>query len=766
MDVLTVAFFAGHVKKYNREMGEAFVKKIWDELKSQNIFYYIIVFSIIVILIITSLGSYLYQFYYKTIYSDFLVSNEEHLDAEINRHENDMQIIKNIVYQMGITEDVTKFRLSENPQAALQLEKHLFQYITVSQFFQMLLYQYHEDDYMYTGTTSVGVDYFAEQGCVMELLDAEEVKAEIRSTDKELRIWPEQSVSGFWIQMYMGGEDMVLYMQAIPPAFQETLLFVVPGSYYDSLMEKDEEDLMEKDEEDLREDFIIYKDEVIVSRGSLELPSDAILPLSGEEEGQRQVKIDGKKYLLSVRQGTSGLTYCSLQSMEVFYDKIVTGQWGIIVLLSVCAIPAAFFIMVFSRRMAAKVKKMNQLLDSQEETNYNLSSIESGIQMLVEANEQKEKENLQLKKTRFVRNFIRNDFKSREEVLQAAQKASIEIENTMYLAVLLGERSDSNESRAHAMMLDVIAQAAHLDGYGIHLVSNNQSLFVLFSDSAERIEETLGMLFTIGKECHGEFVMSVSNYHQDFLEGSAAYLEADTAFDNRFLQDNNKIIRFGDVALTDVVNVLPDSYLQKLKAALRSRDKAAVEQAVEDICRRMTKKSPSLPLFRLLYNDIIHVLISEWKAENTGLESIYNVFTLSQCLTIQDFNDFLCEACSRIIETKPEESVDRSRIVEEAAAYMKENFAKPELTMSMLADYLGISSVTLAVEFKNQMDIRPSDYLANLRMERARELLVSTNMLVREISLSVGYEDDHVFTRRFKKYTGKTPGQYREEHTI
>ena len=740
-----------------REMWGIFVKKIWDELKSQNIFYYIIVFSIIVILIITSLGSYLYQFYYKTIYSDFLVSNEEHLNAEISRHENDMQIIRNIVYQMGIAEDVTKFRLSENPQAARQLEKHLFQYITVSQFFRMLLYHYHEDDYMYNGTTSVGVDYFAEQGCVMEALDAQEVKSQIRSRDKELRILPEQSVSGFWIQKYMGGEDVVLYMQAIPPAFQETLLFFVPGSYYDSLMKNDAEDL--------REDFIIYQDEIIVSRG-LDVPSAELLLLTGEEDGQRQVKLDGKKYLLSVRQGTSGLIYCSLQSMDVFYDKIVTGQWGIIALLIVCAIPAALFIMVFSRRMAAKVKKMNQLLDSQEETNYNLSSIESGIQMLVEANEQKEKENLQLKKTKFIRNFIRNDFKSREEVLQAAQKASIEIENTMYLAILLGERSDSNESRAHAKMLDVIAQAAHLDGYGIHLVSNNQSLFVLFSDSAERIEETLGMLFAIGKECHGEFVMSVSNYHKDFLEGSAAYLEADTAFDNRFLQDNNKIIRFGDVALTDVVNVLPDSYLQKLKAALRGRDKAAVEQAVEDICQRMTKKSPSLPLFRLLYNDIIHVLISEWKAENTGLESIYNVFTLSQCLTIQDFNDLLCEACSLIIETKPEESVDRSRIVEEAASYMKENFSRPELTMSLLADHLDISSVTLAVEFKNQMGIRPSDYLANLRMERARELLVSTNMLVREISLSVGYEDDHVFTRRFKKYTGKTPGQYREEHTM
>lgn len=44
-------------------------------------------------------------------------------------------------------------------------------------------------------------------------------------------------------------------------------------------------------------------------------------------------------------------------------------------------------------------------------------------------------------------------------------------------------------------MLEVIAQAAHLDGYGIHLVSSSQSLFVLFSESRDRIEETLGMLF-------------------------------------------------------------------------------------------------------------------------------------------------------------------------------------------------------------------------------------------------------------------------------
>lgn len=732
------------------------MKKIWRELKSQNVFYYIAAFSIIVILVITLLGSYLYRFYYRTIYTDFLVSNEEHLRSEMDRHENDIQIINDIVYQMGLAAEVTKFRLSEKPLAALQLEKHLFQYTTVSQFFQLLLYQYHEDDYLYSSTTSVDVDYFAEQGCVMERMDAQRVKEELSAETKELRVFPEQSVSGFWVQKYIGNSRIVLYMQAIPPKFQETLLFFVPDTYYDSLMYNEEEDL--------RSDFILYDNEVIVSRESRETDHGALMELVKESEEQRQVKLDGEKYLLTVQQGDSGMIYCSLQDMDIFYDKIVTGQWGIIGMLIVCAIPTALFLVVFSRKMALKVRKMNQLLDSQEETNYNLNSIENGIQLLVEANEQKEKENLQLKKTRFIRNFIRNDFKSQEEVIQASWKASMEIENSVYLTVLLGERSDSNENKAHTKMLEVIAQAAHLDGYGIHLVSSSQSLFVLFSESRERIEETLGMLFSIGKDCYEEFVMSVSNYHEDLTEGSAAYLEADTAFDNRFLQDNNKIIRFEDVAFGDTVNVLPDSYLQKLRQALRSRDKAGVERAVEDICMRMTKKSPSLPMFRLLYNDIIHVLISEWKAESAGLESIYNVFTLSQCLTIQDFNDLLCEACSTIMKSKPEENMDRSRLVEEAVHYMEENFSRTELTMSALADHLHISSVTLAVEFKNKMGIRPSDYLANLRMEQARELLVTTNMLIREISLSVGYEDDHVFTRRFKKYTGKTPGQYREEH--
>ncbi len=43
-------------------------------------------------------------------------------------------------------------------------------------------------------------------------------------------------------------------------------------------------------------------------------------------------------------------------------------------------------------------------------------------------------------------------------------------------------------------------------------------------------------------------------------------------------------------------------------------------------------------------------------------------------------------------------------------------------------------------------------------------MLRDTDILVRDVGLAVGYEDSIVFTRKFKKYTGKTPSQYRADY--
>ena len=57
------------------------------------------------------------------------------------------------------------------------------------------------------------------------------------------------------------------------------------------------------------------------------------------------------------------------------------------------------------------------------------------------------------------------------------------------------------------------------------------------------------------------------------------------------------------------------------------------------------------------------------------------------------------------------------------------------------------------------------DFIASLRMEKAKELLSATDMPVREVGEMVGYSDQNYFSRRFKSMVGLSPREYRKQET-
>lgn len=735
------------------------MKKIKSELKMQNMFSYILICFAIILLIIIAMGGYLFHFLHGTIYSDFLSANEQHLSEIVNRHENDMQILNNIVVQVELSEDVTKFRLKSQPEKSVALKKQLKGYTTVSQFFDLILYHFHEDDYLYNWSSSIDINYFLESGCVLENESIDEFNTLIKDKNINLRILPEQNVSGGWIMSYFSNTKQTIMFRAIPPYLEDTLIFMIPSSYYD--------ELLSSSADEKRKDFLFYDGNVIVGRGTSDmehvglemLMKQKFINCNESSIVQQKITFLNEEYLFSVCKGQSGICYVSLQSMKVYYDKIFSEWWVVLALITACMMPACFIIFYISKGVLNKVKKLNLLLN--EESYYDLSSIENGIQTLVMTYKESEKESLVFKKTRFIRNFVRGDFSDRQLAIIEAQQAELDIDHEKYVVILLRSRELNNENLVYTYMLEMINKEENVDGYGIHMINNNQNLFVLFGSSQEMIEKTLEKMLKIEKQFCQDYVIAISDYHNDFLKGPKAYLEADTAFDNYLLMDNSNIIRFSFVSQKDYVGLLPENYLQRLRYAIRNGDKIAVEVAVSDICSRIKRENVSLYAFRIFYNDIIQILLSELKNDKVRFDNFYNVFTLSQCLNIQDFQGLLCEICNAIIDSSTGKTVKNTGVVHQAIAYMQENFYDSNLTMNALADYLKISAVTLSVEFKNEMDIKPSDYLANLRLEKAKTLLRSTNMLVKDISQAVGYEDDRVFLRRFKKYTGMTPGEYR-----
>jgi len=97
-------------------------------------------------------------------------------------------------------------------------------------------------------------------------------------------------------------------------------------------------------------------------------------------------------------------------------------------------------------------------------------------------------------------------------------------------------------------------------------------------------------------------------------------------------------------------------------------------------------------------------------------------------------------------------------------SYMKEHLDQP-LRAATLAAIAKMSLPHYFVIFKRCTGSTPIDYFIRLRMERARELLVTTSYSVKEIAGVLGYDDPLYFSRVFKAVNQTTPTQYRLSHT-
>ncbi len=99
--------------------------------------------------------------------------------------------------------------------------------------------------------------------------------------------------------------------------------------------------------------------------------------------------------------------------------------------------------------------------------------------------------------------------------------------------------------------------------------------------------------------------------------------------------------------------------------------------------------------------------------------------------------------------------------VTKAIRWIRNHFGDPDLQVSDVADYVGISRNYLFTLFKESMGHSPREYITSFRLSRGRELLAGTEYSVDSISYACGYEDPTVFSRAFKKKYHITPTQYR-----
>ncbi len=96
--------------------------------------------------------------------------------------------------------------------------------------------------------------------------------------------------------------------------------------------------------------------------------------------------------------------------------------------------------------------------------------------------------------------------------------------------------------------------------------------------------------------------------------------------------------------------------------------------------------------------------------------------------------------------------------------YLEKHFADPTLNNQVLSDYSQISEVYFRQLFKQTYNTTPRQYILELRLQNAKQLLSDRTIPISEVSEKCGFSNIYHFCRSFKGHTGMTPTEYRQKN--
>lgn len=106
------------------------------------------------------------------------------------------------------------------------------------------------------------------------------------------------------------------------------------------------------------------------------------------------------------------------------------------------------------------------------------------------------------------------------------------------------------------------------------------------------------------------------------------------------------------------------------------------------------------------------------------------------------------------------------RFVAKVVADMQANLGNPDYSVDDMASDANMSRSTYGRKFRALMGMTPTDMLRDLRLQRAGELIRTTDLNVSQVAYEVGFADPHYFGKCFKAYYQKTPSEYKNQERV
>jgi AraC-like DNA-binding protein len=139
---------------------------------------------------------------------------------------------------------------------------------------------------------------------------------------------------------------------------------------------------------------------------------------------------------------------------------------------------------------------------------------------------------------------------------------------------------------------------------------------------------------------------------------------------------------------------------------------------------------------------------------------LHNHYTQDLWLLYAEELETICgSAAEPPVQKQPDPAMTKAAMMIQKKAYRS-------FDLKEIAEALGFSPVRFSQKFKSDFGVNPLQYLTSLRLEKAKSLLLETNLTLDQIAECIGYQNGYYLSRIFMKHLQMSPSIYRKTHRV
>lgn len=276
---------------------------------------------------------------------------------------------------------------------------------------------------------------------------------------------------------------------------------------------------------------------------------------------------------------------------------------------------------------------------------------------------------------------------------------------------------------------------------------------------------------TLGEELYKNFTQKVSkylqtNYKSECIVSIGNHICHIEQIPDSYLLAIQRISKNNpDNVPKDKVNVILHEIEEQIFTSLLTGNKQkAKEQALSFLRMIQEKENSNLDYLK---SYVVHVYIvllrkvHDMFGDNVSVKEVGEINADMQTMgTLKEVDRYFQARILEISETVYNQKQSQNdKVVKLAKEYLDQHY-KENISLMEVAEEYNISHFHLSKMFKKILGINYKDYLVQVRMEKAKELIRKERKTISEISQEVGYMDPNYFSKVFKKYTGMSPSEY------